>query len=513
MPGYSTLLSTNLSNAGGMFVILKPFEERKEHPELHAERIAAELQRKYAACQEAQEAIVGVFGAPPVDGLGATGGIKMQIQDRAGAGLRRCKGPSRPWPTKASGSRAWRPLFTTFSVAQPQIFVDIDREKAKAQNVSLDDIHTAMQAYLGSLYVNDFFFQDRNWQVNVQADPRYRMRRRGHRPAGGPQRRGRPRAAGHAHQGEEHRRPRHGKPLQPLPFGRDRRQSWPRAPARGRASTSCRRSPDEYLPASMGYEWTELSYQELEAEKDLLGKLVFPLAVLLVFMVLAVPVRELVAAAGHLADRADVPACRPCWGCGWSGWTTTSSPRSASWCSSAWRPRTPSWWSSSPSSWRTQGRSRVEAVVEASRTRLRPILMTSFAFILGVLPLALAKGAGAEMRVPLGVAVLSRHDRRDLLRPGLHAGVLQDHHAAGEGEVGPGRGIRRIATESVAPLAVKETFFPLPKPIGCVRWERGRQWTPFSASIPTGRDPLRGYPVGVGGEGQALAIAQIALPV
>ena len=67
--------------------------------------------------------------------------------------------------------------------------MDIDREKAKAQNVSLDDIHTALQAYLGSYYVNDFFFQDRNWQVNVQADPRYRMQRRGHRPAGGPQRR------------------------------------------------------------------------------------------------------------------------------------------------------------------------------------------------------------------------------------------------------------------------------------------------------------------------------------
>ena len=103
VPGYSTLLSTNISNVGGMFVILGPFEERKEHPELHGRRIAAELRRKFDAFQEAT---IGVFGAPPVEGLGSTGGIKLQIQDKRDAGLRACKGPFRPRPTKASASRA-----------------------------------------------------------------------------------------------------------------------------------------------------------------------------------------------------------------------------------------------------------------------------------------------------------------------------------------------------------------------------------------------------------------------
>ena len=175
VPGYSTLLSTNISNAGGMFVILKPFEERKEHPELHADAIAAELQRKFAALQEAR-AIVGVFGAPPVEGLGITGGIKMQIQDRSGAGLRALQGAVQVVADEGQRQPGIAAMFSTFSVAQPQLFVDIDREKAKAQSVSLDDINTTLQAYLGSYYVNDFFFQDRNWQVNIQADPRYRMR-------------------------------------------------------------------------------------------------------------------------------------------------------------------------------------------------------------------------------------------------------------------------------------------------------------------------------------------------
>ncbi len=173
VPGYSTLLSTNISNVGGMFVILKPFEERKENPELHARRIAAELRRKFDAFQDAT---IGVFGAPPVDGLGSTGGIKLQIQDKRDAGLRALQGAVQATADEGQRRPGIAALFSTFSVTQPQIFVEIDREKAKAQSVSLDDVNNTLQSYLGSFYVNDFTFQNRNWQVNIQADPKYRMR-------------------------------------------------------------------------------------------------------------------------------------------------------------------------------------------------------------------------------------------------------------------------------------------------------------------------------------------------
>ncbi len=173
VPGYSTLLSTNISNVGGMFVILGPFEERKERPELYGRRIAAELGRKFDAFQEAT---VGVFGAPPVEGLGSTGGMKLQIQDKRDAGLRALQGAVQATVDEGERRPGIAALFSTFSVTQPQVFVEIDREKAKAQSVSLDDVNNTLQSYLGSFYVNDFTFQNRNWQVNIQADPNYRMR-------------------------------------------------------------------------------------------------------------------------------------------------------------------------------------------------------------------------------------------------------------------------------------------------------------------------------------------------
>ena len=123
------------------------------------------------------EAQIAVFGAPPVDGLGSTGGFKLQVQDRRGAGLRALQGAVQNLAdADATQTRDWSGCSAASASTQPQLFVEIDREKVKAQKVSLDDVHTTLQAYLGAAYVNDFSFQNRNWQVNVQADPRYRMR-------------------------------------------------------------------------------------------------------------------------------------------------------------------------------------------------------------------------------------------------------------------------------------------------------------------------------------------------
>ncbi len=402
VPGYSTLLSTNISNVGGMFVILGPFEERKEHPELHGRRIAAELRRKFDAFQEAT---IGVFGAPPVEGLGSTGGIKLQIQDKRDAGLRALQGAVQATADEGQRQPGIAALFSTFSVTQPQIFVEIDREKAKAQSVSLDDVNNTLQSYLGSYYVNDFTFQNRNWQVNIQADPKYRMRvedigRLEVRNAKGDR-----------------------VPLATLihvkntsgPAIVNHYNLYPSAEITGilAPGTSSRqgieimdRVAGDQLPSTMGYEWTELSFQELLAEKDLLAKLVFPLSVLFVFMVLAaqyeswslplailliVPMCLLSALLGLWMVSLDNNIFAQIGFVVLIGLAAKNAILVVEFSKQL----------------EDAGKSRLEAVVEASRTRLRPILMTAFAFILGVVPLAVAKGAGAEMRVPLGVAVFS----------------------------------------------------------------------------------------------------------
>jgi multidrug efflux pump len=402
VPGYSTLLGTNLSNAGGMFVILDPFESRKEHADLHADNVTADLQQQFDAYPEA---IVGVFGAPPVEGLGSTGGVKMQIEDLRSAGLRSLQGAVQELADEGQRQPGIAALFSTFSVAQPQVFVEIDREKAKAQNVSLDDVHTALQAYLGSYYVNDFFFEDRNWQVNVQADPRDRMRvedigRLEVRNAAGSR-----------------------VPLATLirvkntagPAVVNHYQLHPSAELTGilAPGVSSRQGIDlmasvarDHLPTTMGYEWTELSYQELEAEKDLLGKLVFPLAVLFVFMVLAAQYESW---SLPLAILLIVPMCllSALLGLWLVGLDNNIFAQIGFVVLIGLAAKNAILVVEFSKQLEDQGKGRMEAVVEASRTRLRPILMTSFAFILGVLPLALARGAGAEMRVPLGVAVLA----------------------------------------------------------------------------------------------------------
>ena len=402
VPGYSTLLSTNISNVGGMFVILGPFEERKEHPELHGRRIAAELRRKFDAFQEAT---VGVFGAPPVEGLGSTGGIKLQVQDKRDAGLRALQGAVQATADEGQRQPGIAALFSTFSVTQPQIFVEIDREKAKAQSVSLDDVNNTLQSYLGSYYVNDFTFQNRNWQVNIQADPKYRMRvedigRLEVRNAKGDR-----------------------VPLATLihvkntsgPAIVNHYNLYPSAEITGilAPGTSSRqgieimdRVAGDQLPSTMGYEWTELSFQELLAEKDLLAKLVFPLAVLFVFMVLAAQYESW---SLPLAILLIVPMCllSALVGLWMVGLDNNIFAQIGFVVLIGLAAKNAILVVEFSKQLEDAGKSRLEAVVEASRTRLRPILMTAFAFILGVVPLAVAKGAGAEMRVPLGVAVFS----------------------------------------------------------------------------------------------------------
>jgi multidrug efflux pump len=404
LAGYSTVLSTNISNAGGMFVILSPFEERAGKADVGAPAILAKLRKEFQKFPEAQ---IAIFGAPPVEGLGSTGGFKMQIQDRRNAGLTALQGGVQNLVEQGMQTYGDRlsGLFSTFSVTQPQIFLEIDREKVKSQGVSLEDVNLTLQTYLGSTYVNDFQFQNRSWQVNVQADPAYRMQ------------------ATDIGRLEVRNSKGDRVPLGTLLKIRDitgpaivnRYQLYPSAELSGNTQPGVSSGESiqimetltkDQLPTQLGSEWTELTYQQILASKDLLTKLVFPLAVVFVFLVLSaqyeswalpmsilliVPMCILAALVGVVIAKLDNNIFVQIGLVVLVGLAAKNAILIVEFAKQL----------------QDQGQPLREATIDACKQRLRPILMTSFAFILGVVPLCLATGAGAEMRTTLGIAVFS----------------------------------------------------------------------------------------------------------
>jgi multidrug efflux pump len=356
---------------------------------------------------------VAVFGAPPVDGLGSTGGFKMQVQDRAGLGLEALQGAVANAIDKGNAQPELIGLFSTFSTNQPQLYLDIDRVKAQKQGVDLDTISDTLQAYLGSAYVNDITLYNRNWQVNVQADANVRLR---------------PEDVGTLKvrnaQGDM-------VPLSTViaiksisgPAIVNHYNLYPAAEIAGNFAPGVGSSQGialmeavarRELPAGMGFEWTELTYQQVlaadVAENISSGALppvlAFPLAVLFVLLVLAaqyeswslplailliVPMCLLAAILGVWMVHLDNNIFTQVGLVVLIGLAAKNAILIVEFAKQH----------------EDEGMERIAATVDACTSRLRPILMTSFAFILGVAPLVAAKGAGAEMRVSLGVAVFS----------------------------------------------------------------------------------------------------------
>jgi multidrug efflux pump len=399
VPGYSILTATNVSNVGGMFVILDPFEERIVSGR-SADVVMADLRRQF---QQVQDAIVVPFGAPPVDGLGSTGGFKLQVQDRGDAGFEALQGAVESVMRAGEAQPGLVGLFSSFRATQPQLYVDVDRTKAKALGVALDDVFATLQVYLGSAYVNDFTRFGRNWQVNVQADAGFRVR---------PQDIGALKV-----------RSRDGKmvPLATLVSVRDTTgpaivnhyNMFPSAEVAGGTAPGVSSGTaiglmaevaKRELPASMGFEWTELSLQEILAGGT--AVFVFAFGALLVFMVLAgqyeswslpgaiiliVPMCLLAAITGVWAVGSDNNIFTQIGLVVLIGLAAKNAILIVEFAKQL----------------QEQGKTRREAIVEACRVRLRPIIMTSLAFILGVVPLLTSAGAGAEMRFALGIAVFS----------------------------------------------------------------------------------------------------------
>ncbi|HEX5959428.1 MAG TPA: multidrug efflux RND transporter permease subunit [Hyphomicrobiaceae bacterium] len=398
-PGLSINGFTNSANAGIVFATLKPFEERRS-PALSGGAIAAQLNKQFAGIQEA---FIAIFPPPPVAGLGTIGGFKLQIEDRGGLGYGALDNATKAFLARAMKAPELAGLFSSYQVNVPQVYADVDRTRARQLGVAVTDVLETMQIYLGSVYVNDFNKFGRTYTVRVQADAQYRA---------------------HADDiGQLKVRSRTGEMIPLAAVLKVRPSAGPEramryngflaadvngGPAPGHSSGEARAAVEriaaEVLPPGVAFEWTELTYQEILAGNSAI--LVFPVALLLVFLVLAalyeslvlplailmiVPMALLGAMFGVYISRGDNNVFTQIGLIVLVGLSAKNAILIVEFAREL----------------EFAGRSPVAAAIEASRLRLRPILMTSLAFVMGVLPLVYSTGAGSEMRQAMGVAVFS----------------------------------------------------------------------------------------------------------
>jgi len=396
-PGLSINGFTNAPNAGIVFVTLKPFSERTS-PELSGAAIAQQVNAKLGGIEDA---FIMMFPPPPVNGLGTIGGFKMMIEDRGNLGYDKLYEATQALQMKAWQTPELAGVFSSYQINVPQLFADIDRTKAKQLGVPLTTIYQTLQINLGSLYVNDFNQFGRTYQVKVQADAPFRS---------------------HAEDIAQ-LKVRNDKgemiPLSSLmkvsdSYGPDRVQRYNAyisadinggaAPgvSSGQAQAAMEKLAQEVLPKGITYEWTDLTYQEILAGNTMV--IVFPLCVLLVFLVLAAQYESWTL---PLAVILIVPMSILCalLGVKLTGGDNNIFTQIALFVLVGLASKNAILIVEFARELEHHGRTVVQAALEACRLRLRPILMTSIAFIMGVVPLVFSSGAGAEMRHAMGVAV------------------------------------------------------------------------------------------------------------
>ena len=400
IPGQSVVLNAVGSNFGSMFVILDEFEHRHD-PQMHSSQIAARLRQQLF--DEILEAQVSVFGAPAISGLGNAGGFKLMIEDTGNIGLQALQATADDFAASGRELPEIAALGNSFRANTPQLTVDVDRAKCKTLGIPLSDVFNTLQVNLGGYYVNDFSEFGRSWQVNLQSDARFRVnaeifKRLRVRNAQGAM-----------------------VPLATVaevressgPVSISRYNTFPAAAingvsppgvSSGQVISALERVAARQLPEGTSYEWTELTYLQLLEGSAAIFALVG--AVVLVFFLLAaqfeswtmpaaillvVPMCILSAIAGLLLAHAEINIFVQVGLIVLVGLAAKNAIFIVQFAREE----------------QLQGKSSYEATIEASKTRLRPIVMTSFAFILGVVPLMLSRGAGAEMRRTLGIAVFA----------------------------------------------------------------------------------------------------------
>jgi multidrug efflux pump len=401
--GMSFTLNANGSNFGNFFVSFVPFEERRD-PSMSAEAIVGRVQAQLS--KEVPEAQVALFTPPPVSGLGNSSGFKIILEDRGNLGIVTLQKQIEQLMARSRRSDKVENLFCIFRANMPELYMDIERDKCQAMGVNPLDVFLTLQIYLGSLYINDFNLFSRTWQVNVQAQGAYRndlskIRLLQVRNMTGE--------------------------MVPLgsvvsvrevggPINIGRYNLYPAAAIMGATKPGvssgegieemeqlCR----EVLVPGMAFEWTEINYMQVEAAKNIWNNLIFPLAVVFVFLVLAaqyeswalplavilvVPMCILGSLTGVAIAGDDINIFTQI---GFVVLVGLASKNAILIIEFAKHKH------------EEGGLSRYDATLAACQLRLRPIIMTSFAFILGVVPLLTGHGAGHEMRQKLGVAVFS----------------------------------------------------------------------------------------------------------
>jgi multidrug efflux pump len=399
-PGLSVNGFVNASNTGIAFVALKPAEERAGKPGLDANTIVQELNQRFGGIQDA---FVAIFPPPPVQGLGTVGGFKLYVEDRAGLGFEELYAQVQAAIAKGRSDPALAGLFSSFQVSVPQIDAQVDRERAKTYGVALTDVFETLQVYLGSLYANDFNRFGRTYQVNVQAESSFRLhpeqigRLKTRNAAGEMVPMGSLVRVGTGH-GPDQVMHYNGFPAAEINGGP--------APgySSGQAQTAIAAVLGTSLPRGMAFEWTELAYQDAVSGNTML--FVFPLCVLLVYVVLAAQYESwtLPLSVILIVPMSVLSAIAGVWFTGGDNNVFTQisflvlaglACKNAILIVEFARHR------------EEQGDDRRTAILTACRIRLRPVLMTSVAFIMGVVPLAVSTGAGAEIRQAMGIAVFA----------------------------------------------------------------------------------------------------------
>ncbi len=398
--GFSGATRTNAPNAGAVFVVLKPFEERARDPNQSAQAIQKALLQKFSTIQDA---MVLVVAPPPVRGIGSAGGFRMMIQDRGGAGSGALQQAVGAMMAKANQTPGLMQVFSLFENATPQLYLDIDRVKAQMLGINVSDVFAALQTYLGSSYVNDFNLLGRTFRVTAQADGDFRanvkdvLKIRVRNSAG-----------------------------DTVPLGTFTTVQDVSAPARvprynlypaaeldgsaapgysqGQAIDLMQQLAAETLPQGFSYEWTDLAFQQIRAGNT--AAFAFALGVVFVFLVLAaqfesltlplaviliVPMSLIASITGVIMRGMDNNILTQVGFIVLIGLAAKNAILIVEFAAQV----------------EQQGKSKFEAAKEAARLRMRPILMTSLAFILGVVPLGGAVGAGAELRQALGTAVFA----------------------------------------------------------------------------------------------------------
>jgi hydrophobe/amphiphile efflux-1 (HAE1) family protein len=398
--GFSGATRTNAPNAGAVFVVLKPFDERAKDPNQSAQAIQKALFGKFSTIQDAS---IFVVAPPPVRGIGSAGGFRMMVQDRGGAGPAALQQAVGAMMAKANQTPGLQQVFSMFENSTPQLYLDIDRVKAQMLGINVTDVFTALQTYLGSAYVNDFNLLGRTFRVTAQADSSFRvdnkdvLRLRVRNSSGDTV------------------------PLGSFTTVRDisapsrvpRYNLYPAAEldgsaapgySQGQAIDLMEKLAAETLPQGFSYEWTELAYQQIQAGNT--AAFAFALGVIFVFLVLAaqfesltlplaviliVPMSLIASITGVVMRGMDNNILTQVGFIVLIGLAAKNAILIVEFAAQL----------------EDSGMSKFEAATEASRLRMRPILMTSLAFILGVVPLVWAIGAGAELRQALGTAVFA----------------------------------------------------------------------------------------------------------